>query len=244
MQKYPYLYFALAELPDGTELDAHILDQKFLVIVTGTSDSIAEVGEQLAWLGAALRSSPFESGVTTCSPIIQSTHLIEDRSLAEKSGSKILAQILCIIKFEMKPQAKSAEVSNGQCWQNMFKNPVMVSGYPILAKHEQGLGLEMPLNIIAGLAGSDRATIFDGKVFIKGFSTMLIAIKITRDLLLWHYFYNVDGERLAYLDHSVQAVDDISLLHLNTARNIVGWCTDCMYYAGKCLRPKLAAAFC
>jgi hypothetical protein len=88
----------------------------------------------------------------------------------------------------------------------MFKNPVMVSRYPILAKHKQGLGLEMPLNIIAGLARSDRATIFDRKVFIKGFSTTLIAIKITKDLLLWHYFYNVDGERLAYLDHSVQAV--------------------------------------
>jgi len=241
---YPDICHALAELPDGTELDAHILEQNFLVIATGTSDSIAEIGEQLAWLGAALRSSPSESGVTTCSPIIQSTHLTEDSSLAETFGSKILAQILCIIKFEMKPQTKSAEVSNGQCWQNMFNNPVMVSGYPILTKHEQGLGLEMPLNIIAGLAGSDRATIFDGKVFIKGFSTMLIAIRKTRDLLLWHYFYNVDGERLAYLDHSVQAADDISLLQLDTARHIVGWCIDCIYYAGKCLRPKLATAFC
>jgi hypothetical protein len=122
-------------------------------------------------------------------------------------------------------------------WHNMFRNPIMVSGYPILTKHEYGLGLEMPLNMVAGLAGSERANQFDGKVFIKGFSTMLIAVKITTDLLIWHYFYNSEGERISYLDHTLQGVDDISLLQLDTAGHVVGWCSGCMYYAGKC-RPQ------
>src|ERR1700730_5762022 len=97
----------------------------------------------------------------------------------------------------------------------------------------------MPLNMIAELGGSERANKFDGKVFIKGFSTMLIATKITRDLLIWHYFYNSEGERISYLNHTLQCVDDISLLQLDTARHVVGWCSDCMYYAGKCRPPKL-----
>jgi hypothetical protein len=117
----------------------------------------------------------------------------------------------------------------------MFRNPVMVSGYPILTKHERGLGLEMPLNMIAELGGSKRANEFDGKVFIKGFSTLLIATKITRGLLIWHYFYNSDGERIPYLDYKLHGVDDISLLQLDSFRHVVGWCSDCMYYAGKCL---------
>jgi hypothetical protein len=107
--------------------------------------------------------------------------------------------------------------------------------YPILTKHERGLGLEMPLNMIAELGGSERANEFDGKVFIKGFSTMLIATKITRNLFIWHYFYNREGERISYLDHTLQGVDDISLLQLDSSRHVVGWCSDCMYYAGKAM---------
>jgi hypothetical protein len=62
---------------------------------------------------------------------------------------------------------------------------------------------------------------------------MLIATKITRDLLIWHYFYNREGERISYLDHTLQGVDDISLLQLDSSRHVVSWCSDCMYYAGK-----------
>jgi hypothetical protein len=144
-----------------------------------------------------------------------------------------LAEICCVIEFEMEELALSSEMPPGQCWHNMFKNPVMVKGYPILTKHERGTGLEMPLNMIAELAGSKRANVFDGKVFIKGFSTMLIATKTTRDVLIWHYFYTRKGERISYLDHPLQVVDDIGLFQLDTARHVVGWCSDCMYYAGK-----------
>jgi hypothetical protein len=115
----------------------------------------------------------------------------------------------------------------------MVRNPVMVSGYPILAKHERGIGLEMPLNMIARLGGSERANEFDGKIFLKGFSTMLIATKIAGDLLIWHYFYNRDGERISYLDHTLQSIDNISMLELHKSRHIVGWSSECMYYAGK-----------
>jgi hypothetical protein len=107
-----------------------------------------------------------------------------------------LVEIFCMIEFEMNEPATSREGPPGQCW-HMFRNPVMVSGYPILTKHEHGLGLEMPLNMIAELGGSERANEFDGKVFIKGFSTMLIATKITRDLLIWHYFYNREKNLLS-----------------------------------------------
>jgi len=66
----------------------------------------------------------------------------------------------------------------------MFRNLVIVKGYPIIAKYKSSLGLEMPLNVISGLAGSKYTNEFNGKTFIKGFSAILIATKVSKDLLL------------------------------------------------------------
>jgi hypothetical protein len=233
----------LASLLDGTELDARIEGSKVVVTVIGIADSLAEVGQQLAWLGTALRSSPFEVGIAICSPFIRSTRLENNASPPQVSELMPLLEIFCVIDFKMNELSSIGKGLSGQCWHNMFRNPVMVSGYPILKKHEHGLGLEMPLNMIAGLAGSERANEFDGKVFIKGFSTMLIATKITRDLLIWHYLYNREGGRISYLDHTFQDTDNISLFQLDTARHVVGWCSQCLYYAGKCRSPTVTLEY-
>lgn len=60
----------------------------------------------------------------------------------------------------------------------------MATGYPISAKAQHGLGLEMPLNMMSGLVGSKYACEFDGKVFIKSFLAILISIAISKDLIL------------------------------------------------------------
>jgi hypothetical protein len=210
-----------------------------MVTTVGTGDSLAEIGQQFAWLGAALRSSRYQAGIATCLPLVRSTHAEQTATAPQGSGPMPLAEIFCVIDFELREPALSGERPPGQCWHDMFRNPVLVSGYPILSRHEPGLGLEMPLNMIAELAGSKRVNDFDGNVFIKGFSTMLIAARMTRDLVTWHYFYNSEGKRISYLDHALRGVDKISLLQLGTARHVVGWCEECKYYAGMCRSPKL-----
>ncbi|KAL9087250.1 MAG: hypothetical protein Q9165_006744 [Trypethelium subeluteriae] len=55
-------------LPNGTSLTGSYAQSLLTVMVRGDMHSIAEVGEQLAWLGAALRPSPSLSGVTLCTP--------------------------------------------------------------------------------------------------------------------------------------------------------------------------------
>ncbi|KAI9685935.1 MAG: hypothetical protein M1822_004213 [Bathelium mastoideum] len=209
-------------LPDGTELEARIEGSKFIVTTIGTGDSLAEIGQQFAWLGAALRSSPFKTGVAISSAFVR----------AQASEITPSVEIRYQIGFKIDQPAARGGGQSGECWHSMFRNPVMVSGYPTLTKHEGGLGIEMPLNMIGALAGSKRANTFDGKVFVKGFSAMLIATKITRDLLIWHYCYNNEGGRISYLDHQIQVVDNISLLQLDSVRHVVGWCSDCMYFAG------------
>lgn len=227
-------------LPDGTEFDIVITREKFIVTASGTADSLAELGQQFAWLGAALRSSPFGDGVAICTPCFSSTRSkTTTRHTVDPLAAMTFASVFCVIEFEMVQPDMSTEPPPGECWRNMFRNPVIVTGFPTLTKNEPGVGLEMPLNMIAALAGSERASLFNEKVFIKGFSTMLIATKLTQDLLIWHYYYNREGERISYLDHSIQATDTINLLQLETARHVVGWCSDCTYSAGKYIEPTI-----
>lgn len=110
----------------------------------------------------------------------------------------------------------------------------MVRGYPILAKHERSLGLEIPLNIMAGLVGSSQVMNFDQKAFVKGFSAMLVAVRSFRDLLVWHYNYDEKGERISYNDNGAQIhdTDGINMLDVSTMRQVVGWCADCTFHAG------------
>lgn len=208
-----------------------------MVHATGIGDSLAEVAQQFAWLGAALRPSPFESGIAMCSPAIRIPSLKNITLEGKPFDSGPYAEISCVIEFDIQEPLSGAQKGAGHCWHSMFRNPVMVKGYPIMAKHKSDLGLEMPLNVMSALAGSKYANEFDGKTFIKGFSTMLIAAEVSKDLLLWHYYFNVTGERISYLDHNLKSVEAIGLQRLGAARHVVGWSRECNSYAGRSSPP-------
>ena len=174
---------SVGDLPDNTKFTAWIHESKFMVEAFGTGGFVAEIGEQFAWLGAALRSSPYELGVAYCTPSI---HF--ENAPHPVSGTPPSPHILCKIDFTV--EEEHLEPSNGQCWHNMFRNPVVVKGYPIPRRSESDTGLEIPLNMMAGLARTQRANIFNGKLFIKGFSTMLVPTKRCGDLLIWTSFSN------------------------------------------------------
>ena len=109
----------------------------------------------------------------------------------------------------------------------------MVQGYPILSKKEQGIGIEMPLKMMAGLVDTDRAVEFNSNIFIKGFSAMLVATRIAEGLLIWHHFYNSTGDMISFLDKTQLVPDNIGLSRLDSFRHVVGWCSQCICYAGK-----------
>ncbi|KAK3319617.1 hypothetical protein B0T19DRAFT_269661 [Cercophora scortea] len=237
------LYCPAVKLPSGNELRARVSEAGFEVEMLGTADFIVEIGQQLGWLGAALRTSPFETGVATCFPsmfrVIREHWQTTPKSASARRSSKRPIDVDFKLYFDVISPDTTSAAKPGQCWHDMFRNPVLVSGYPIMAKPNQILGLEMPLNMVAGMNGSDRVTEFGGKVFIKGYSTMVVATKASQDgsILSWHYLYNPDGQRISYLscDHGLPDVienRDIGMAQLNHARHVVGWCDDCLYNAG------------
>ncbi|KAI9727443.1 MAG: hypothetical protein M1834_008387 [Cirrosporium novae-zelandiae] len=114
-----------------------------------TWDSVAEIGEQFAWPGAALRSSPYESGVAYCTPFIRDIH--GDNAPHPASERQDWLNIFCKIDFTVQQRGECLKHSNDQYWYNMFRNPIVVQGYPILHRPKSNTGLEISLNMKAGL---------------------------------------------------------------------------------------------
>lgn len=182
-----------------------------------------DIGQQLAWLGAAVSWLPSEEKVLACTPHFQFAH-------RRGSSEEILSGA---IRITFESQEADLEPSPGYCWHKMFQFPMIIRSFPIQRKTKESLGLEIPLNMMAELTGSSRVVEFEKKLYIKGFSTMLVATALVDDQLVWHYCYKADGSRISYFDHDVTAQVTPKISQLNKLRHVVGWCQHCKYYAGK-----------
>ncbi|KAK1253048.1 hypothetical protein MKX08_004235 [Trichoderma sp. CBMAI-0020] len=213
----------------GTLLRAEIEGSKVLVTANGPMTCLVEVGEQLAWLGAALRVPPHDRGLACCSPFISVPAIGTKPALPIKSI--FIPPVKFKIGFRDEIQQDSSRL-NGKCWHNLFKNPMVVKGYPIPARVDTGTGAEIPLNIMAGLARTQRVDCFKGMTFIKSFSTLLVPTKRTGDTIFWHLFYNKDGHRISYLDSTITSLGYPKSLDLEQCRHVLGWCEEARFYAG------------
>jgi hypothetical protein len=221
-----------ASLSDGTELQARIDAGRLIVIAVGSSEALAEAGQQFAWLGAALRSSPVETGIAHCIPYIRKCHPIQAGLSVEPSKQRRRGEIFCQLDFKVRAPYMMGTEGPGLCWHNMFTNPILVAGFPISSKPESGLGIEMPLELLAGLVGASQVVGIQGKVVLKGFATMLVAVKRLGDLLIWHFLFDEEGKRISYLDFALEEACDMNVRQLDDVRHVVGWLRDSSYYAG------------
>jgi hypothetical protein len=220
---------AIDNLPDGTQLIAWSRGSEFKLEVTGIAECIAEIGEQLAWLSSALRSSPNETGVAFCNSFASEMGMEHFSDLTSRSPSRFF----CNISFNLEFIDEAEGLSNGQCWHQLFRNPVIVKGYPILRRPVSNLGLEISLDTMAGLAQTQHINTFDNKIFIKGFCTMLVPTHYCGNIIIWHLLYKKNGERISYLESNGNHAENISLSGLETSRHILGWCSKVRYLAGK-----------
>jgi len=218
-------------MPSGAIIQAQITGTATCVTAAGTLDAVAEICEQLAWIGAAVRSSPDEQGPAKCSPYI--------RDLRDASPVDDRNVVKCHIEFTVeRPSEEEMATMNGRCWYSLFRNPVVVHGFPIQARLESDTGLEMPLNMMAGLAGARRITKFGGQVFLKSFSIILLLAKRMTDTFVWHVLLNDNGSHISYTDPRVWAIaeqwpQDVEMHSIQSARHVVGWCSKVSSLAGE-----------
>jgi hypothetical protein len=229
----------IASLPDRTNLTASLRQQEnsrqLLVVAEGTVDAVAEVGQQLAWMGAALRSSLSSDKISTSEPYID-TVKTEGPAL---DGSLVQANLR--IGFRLTDKRLCDPYRSGHCWIKAFKNPVLVKGFPILRRHEDKLGLEVPVEIMARLVDTQSVHLFGSKLFVKGFAAMFASRGVANDFMLWHYSYVPDGIHIAYSTDEAPGNESDALYKVKTARHIVGWCSESQCLAGK---PQIAYIEC
>ncbi|OJD31221.1 pfs domain protein [Diplodia corticola] len=169
---------------DGTEIIISMrMGNIFATVSASNEEAVVEVAQQFAWIASALRTSASDTTASFCTPYIR---FLRDRYPYGTIPSYE-------IDFEVEAMKEPLDHVNGQCWHNLFKNPVIVRGFPIRIREKMETGLELPLNIMAGLAQARRVTTFGDRLFIKGFSTMLVPTRKVGDLMTWHLIYNSDG---------------------------------------------------
>lgn len=215
------LYVAI--MMDKTRITLEINDSAVFAVIKGTEPAIAETGQQLAWLGAALRSSPSDR-------MAYSTPLVALSATTETTTFTLDFQVTQLVHHG--PQR------NGSCWRSLFRNPIMVEGYPISARVNGEKGLEIPLNMMAGLGQASRATTFDGGLVIKGHSAMFCPTQRIKNSVLWHYLFNHDGSRMSYLAPNSllggrASIHEVDTTCLEYSRNFLGWTSHAEIYAGE-----------
>ncbi|KAE8141258.1 hypothetical protein BDV38DRAFT_237643 [Aspergillus pseudotamarii] len=210
-------------LPDGSIIRAFPCNtyDTYEVMVSGPSYTIAEVGEMLAWLGSTFRTSPCSEGVIYRQPF----------ALKSESPSSYPGAFGCRLDYvERKGDASASK--NGNCWHDLFRNPVVVEGYPIKRRRATALGVEIPLRMIAELMQTKRMNPFAGNIVLKGYSTILVPTAYEDGIISWHLLCNRTGDRISYLSGMAIPQVGISITQLERSRHVIGWCRDMKFHAG------------
>jgi hypothetical protein len=210
------------------EHEGHSNQEYLLVLVTGNPLAIADLGEQLVWLSSSFLELDESEGLMVRRPNVK----------VETSDKR------WNITFHVDSQ--DARISNRlssspkpRCWHDLLQGFNLVEGFPIRPRKTTQKGLEIPLDMMAFLAETPRATSFDSRMVLKGWATTLIPTVRLEDSLLWHYMQQPNGNHLSYAmitDSFAQTGKDVASLGwscLNQDRHFLGWCDASQVLAGK-----------
>jgi hypothetical protein len=170
--------------------------------------SLVELAQQLAWVGSALRTSPFGDELAYSKPLFL------------RRGPRT---------FEIMFKHAPIHVSETACWLPLFCGAVIAKGFPIPERGDE-VGLEVPLQILAELAGVRHAVEHENGIVMKGFAHMFVPVRRDGDRVQWHAIFSGDTEKRITYAHSLSqcnsraSLDEVSLQDLPSLRAFVGWC--------------------
>lgn len=220
---------------DGMELSASVQGQGIQVTAVGSRDSVADVAEQLAWLGASLQHAPPGIGPLLSYADIESTCLKTGFSESSKPYSEVHSIIRFCLTSPNLDQGPSSR--NGRCWHDLFLRPIITVGYPIPTRPASQYGLEIPLYMMTALTQAKRVNSWNGQLYAKGYSTVLLPTQRADDFVCWHLIFNRDGQRLSYNDTRIEQLQGnsdigVDFKVLEKGRHILGWTSSVDIFAG------------
>ena len=206
-----------------------------VIKATGSLPEIAEVFEQILWMGSSMRCGSIKDVLFRCfCKIGQGVQT----SITFPDGSHVpeIYQISVTYSIE---KATDTFTNTGLCWQNLFQYPVIAMNFPIAHRAAPILGLEMSLGTMISLSHSQHIGKFDDMVVIKGHSTMFTLTQRENGSCLWHVVNNLDGSFVSYSDIvNAGEFPHLSLHEIKQDRHFVGWCSQSSYGTGNVLCIK------
>ncbi|CAN9284020.1 unnamed protein product [Alternaria alternata] len=172
-------------------------------------DLLIQLGQQLSWLSSAFTVSPFKEQLAYSSPYL----FLREHGV-----------------FEITVGHEPIDDTKQACWLSLFNHACLVAGFPIAERAEE-IGLELSLDLLAGLSGARHVFEYEGGLVMKGFSHMFVPVRRQFDRVQWHAVSSPDEETpLSYHDGlsrcaSRATLDEVSLQDLASLRTIVGWCS-------------------
>ncbi|KAI1021931.1 hypothetical protein LB504_007514 [Fusarium proliferatum] len=219
----------------GTVIRGRGRNSQYQISARGGHYAVSEVGEQLAWLASVFRAHK-HTGFTSMMPRVK---LFSATASKDDSGNKTAVMGNCSFYFTIGSET-AHNLTQGSCWEQLFGSLNIVRGYPILRRSVPKSGLELSLRYAASIVGSSEVVQWDKRLVIKGFNMLMVATKVTVDVVVWHLLVSEKPEeRISYVDPRLDHIDiryseEMSLRHIEGKRHIVGWCTKA---TGLCGHP-------
>jgi hypothetical protein len=206
-------------MTSGAEISISFQSPYLSVSASGMAHILCDIGAQLSWLGAACAASDHPTKMAL-------------RSVKIVSKSKKPKTACLTIRYQSRP------VESESCWHGLFKNPVIAVGFQTLSRKNEEQGLDISLDLMTSLGLCDRITVFDGRLVIKGFSSMFIPTKLAKNSIQWHFIYHEDGSRVSYLEGDkyvpvALGPAELTVPRLEASRHFVGWASSVLVQVGR-----------
>lgn len=137
---------------------------------------------------------------------------------------------ICKLRQPMLHHYSDAKTSSRDtsCWQQLFRDAVVASGYPVNNRERQHVGLEIPWSMMVALA-EIRFAVQEGRVFLlTGSNVILVPVDEDASTCVWHLLAD-PNRQLTYTEAASHAMlgsyasVDQWLYGLSGKRHFVGW---------------------
>lgn len=210
------------------ELEFDVNQEKVCLNIKSESPNvIVDVVQQLAWMGAALRTS-VDGRVQYCEPkLAQVSKAKGIEPIRLNTTIDGVEPILFNITFDMSSPGEDDQ----SCWFPLFQNAVIAHRFSTTPRNEYEVGLEIPLDMMAALGGARHVVDFEGGLVLKGYSTLFVPIKRHEDSVQWHLICARGEDRISYNEASARCpnralLEEVNHEGLKTTRAFLGWWKD------------------
>ena len=123
------------------------------------------------------------------------------------------------------------------CWNGVVGNSVLVVGFPIAQRLSDDVGLAIPLEVMANLAGIPLATNYGGGYVLRGRSHIFVPVERRGETVQWHLIEKPEG-RIQFRDLEELCArrvlaDELDEEALLTTKAFLGWCPKLVHNLGK-----------